>query len=256
MKNTTHNGPVIDFHAHLGSWPQYGMDGDLAGMIRAMDLAGVDRSCIFNIFYGDARRGNEAVARAVAQYPDRFIGFAFVTPHYPEEMRPELGRAVDTLGLKGLKIYPPYFNRPVTDEVWAPAFEFCQERGLPILSHSWGGDAYCRPTLFAELAERYPAVSWVLGHAGGGPEGWEEAIEAARRVPNLFLEICGSARTPGSIERLVEGAGEDRVLFGSDNPLLDPRIQLGRIITSTLSESAKRQVMGGNAARILGLPTP
>jgi len=247
------NCPVIDFHAHVGSWPQYGMDANLAGMVRAMDLAGVDQACIFNIFYGEANLCNDAVAEAVAQYPDRFLGFAFVTPHYPEEMVPELNRAFDTLGMKGLKIYPPYFNQPVTDEVWAPVFEFCNARGIPVISHSWGGDAHCGPKLFAELAGRYPQVPFVLGHAGGGPEGWQEAIEAAQKAPNVYLEICGSARNPGSIELLVEGAGEDRVLFGSDNPLLDPRIQLGRIVTSTISETAKRKVLGENAARILGL---
>ena len=250
------NGLVIDFHCHSGSWPQYGMAGELAGMIRAMDLAGVDQACLFNIFFGEASRCNDAVAEAVAQYPDRFLGFAFVTPHYPEEMVPELTRAFDQLGMKGLKIYPPYFPKPVTDAVWAPAFEFCQDRGIPVISHSWGGDEHCGPLLFAKLGQRYPHIHWVLGHAGGGPEGWPEALEAARQVPNLSLEICGSARNPGSIELLVEGAGEDRVLFGSDNPLMDPCIQLGRVVTSRISETAKRKVLGENAARILNGARP
>ncbi len=77
------------------------------------------------------------------------------------------------------------------------------------------------------------------------------AIEAARACPNIYLEICTSYRNPGSIEAMVEGAGEDRVLFGSDMPLMEPRINLGRVMTSRISEDARRKVLGENAARLL-----
>jgi predicted TIM-barrel fold metal-dependent hydrolase len=55
------------------------------------------------------------------------------------------------------------------------------------------------------------------------------------------------------IEQLVDEAGADRVLYGSDMPLMDPRSQLGKIITAQISDSAKRQVLGENACRLLRL---
>jgi hypothetical protein len=55
------------------------------------------------------------------------------------------------------------------------------------------------------------------------------------------------------IEKLVAGAGADRVLFGSDQPLMDPRVQLGKIITADLTDTEKRLVIGGNAQRVLNL---
>ena len=51
----------------------------------------------------------------------------------------------------------------------------------------------------------------------------------------------------------MEGAGADRVLYGSDMPLMDARMQVGRIVTADISDHAKRQVLGLNAIRILGL---
>ena len=51
----------------------------------------------------------------------------------------------------------------------------------------------------------------------------------------------------------MEEGGADRVLFGSDTPLMDPRPQLGKIITAQISDEAKRLALGGNAARILGI---
>ncbi len=83
--------PVIDFHCHVGSWGRFWMDDDVELFLRGMDRAGIDQACINCIFQGEARRGNDLVAEFVERPPDRFIGVAFVTPHYPNEMVPELG---------------------------------------------------------------------------------------------------------------------------------------------------------------------
>jgi predicted TIM-barrel fold metal-dependent hydrolase len=244
---------VIDFHAHVGAWPQYGMFDDPSDMLRAMDDAGVDQTCLFNVFQGDHRRGNDEVARVVRRYPDRFIGFAFVTPHYPAEMTDELTRAFDELGMAAIKIYPPYFDRPVTDPVWTPVFEFADTRKLTVISHTWGADAKCCPTLFVALARLYPGVRWVMGHAGGTEKGREYGKKAAQEHPNLYLEICSSYRNIGSIEDLVGAVGADRVIYGSDMPLLDPRIHAGRVVTADLPHGAKKKILGGNAMKLLGL---
>ncbi|MBT5320528.1 MAG: hypothetical protein HOL45_11560, partial [Chloroflexi bacterium] len=85
--------PVIDLHAHAGRWGSVGVDDDPDRYVEIMDEAGIDRTCINCIFYGDATMGNDTVARFIDRYPDRFVGVAFVTPHYPEEAIPELERA-------------------------------------------------------------------------------------------------------------------------------------------------------------------
>jgi predicted TIM-barrel fold metal-dependent hydrolase len=65
--------------------------------------------------------------------------------------------------------------------------------------------------------------------------------------------VVRSFRSPGVIEQLVAGAGAERVVFGSDMPLMDPRCQIGKIITAAIDDQAKRLVLGENAARLLGL---
>ena len=55
------------------------------------------------------------------------------------------------------------------------------------------------------------------------------------------------------IEELVDGVGVDRVLFGSDMPLMGPRTQIGKIITARISDEAKQKILGGNAGRLLGI---
>jgi predicted TIM-barrel fold metal-dependent hydrolase len=80
-----------------------------------------------------------------------------------------------------------------------------------------------------------------------------QALDAARAYPNIYLETCSSFRTPGVIEQLVAEAGADRVLFGSDTPLMDPRCQIGKIITAAIDDTAKRMILGENAQRLLRL---
>ena len=80
-----------------------------------------------------------------------------------------------------------------------------------------------------------------------------QAIDVALEHPNVYLETCSTFRTPGVIEQLVEEAGAERVLFGSDVPLMDPRAQLGKILTADISDDDKRLILGGNARRLLKL---
>ncbi len=249
--------PVVDFHTHAGRWGNLGVDDDPKRFIAAMDAAGIDRANINCIFHSDAPKGNNIVAeRFVAQYPNRFIGVAFVTPHYPEEAIPELERAFDELGLRSLKVYANYYGKPIDDDGFFPIFEWCNNRGITLMTHSSYGAAdgtLTDPSRFVGLAKRFSRMKWVLAHSGNARPGQERAVEAARECENILLETCSSFADHKTIEFLVEGAGEDRVLFGSDMPVMDARAMVGRIATADISEQAKRKVLGLNAIKLLGL---
>jgi len=232
------------------------MDDNPSRFLRIMDAAGVDKACVNCIFHGDARIGNDLVASFVAQHPDRFIGAAFVTPHYPEEMIGELERAFDELGMKFLKLYPNYYDRPIDDSGYMPVFEWANDRGIVIMSHtSYVGenDTLTAPRKFVGLAERFSRIRWVLAHSGNALKGQIQAIDAARACSNIYLETASSYGDYGTIESLVEGAGDDRVLYGSDMPLMDARYQISRIVSADISDESKRKVLGLNAMRLLGL---
>ena len=229
---------VIDFHGHPGRW--YNAHMTPAKLFPALDAVGIDRSVIFT-------------AALVGEYPDRFIGFAYVSPLMPERMVSELDRAIGQLGLSAIKLYPPFVCIPFDDPIWWPIYEFADDRELVVLWHTGieGGSA---PMHMAGVASRFERASFVAGHSGNCPPLRRQAIDVAREYPNVFLETCSTFRTPGVIEQLVGEAGADRVLFGSDIPLMDPRSQLGKIITADISDEDKRLVLGGNARRLLKLP--
>ena len=254
METAVTETPVIDFHSHMGAWGRHGMDDDVSLVLRVMDAAGIDRACINTVHFGDPKEGNDRIARRVSLWPDRFIGAAFITPHYPDEMIPELERAFDHLGLRFLKIYPTYVRRAHDDPVYFPVLEWANDRSLVVMSHAkfrFDEESVTIPGRYEFLVKRFPRVRWVLAHAAGGIN--QEAVDAARRLPNLYLETCSSGLANGAIEFAVQGVGEDKVLFGTDMPLLDGVQQLAKVETAQISDQAKRKILGLNAIRLLEL---
>ncbi len=248
------NTPVIDFHSHLGRWERYGLDDEPDRYLRLMDAAGIDRSLVSCVYSGEARRNNDKVAAFVAANPDRFYGVAFGNPHYPAEVAPELERCFDELGMRFLKIYPDYFGKPNDDPAYFPMYEFLNDRGLPVKAHpSYPFDPPGTTLVnrYSALAERFPEVKWVLAHAAGN--GSPDAIEAARAVPTVYLETCGSGGAHNGVKNAVDGAGPGRVLFGTDMPLLDARHQVAKVATANITDEAKQRVLGLNAIELLGL---
>ena len=246
--------PVVDFHTHVGSMGLAGLYAYADTYVRDMDAAGIDRACINGAIFGDAGYGNDLVASFVDQYPDRFIPGAFVTPHYADEAIGELERAFDTLGAKFLKIYGDFWGKPHDDPVYFPIFEWCNDRDIAILHHAsyvFDEKSVTMPGRYAALHKRFPRIRWVMAHAGSG-SNWS-SIEAARDIPNVYLETASSRGEPGIIKAVVEAVGADRVLYGSDMPVFDARHQVGKIVTADISDEDKQKILGLNAIKLLGL---
>ena len=246
---------IIDAHAHLGACADgrmYIPTPDADTMVRLMDRMGVDLACInASVTSPDYRKGNDLTAEAVRRYPDRFVGLARVNPHYPDEVRPELERCFEELGMKGIKIHPTCNDYPVDGEGYEEVWRFASERRTFVLSHTWYNSSTCSPRMFASLAERYPDVTIILGHSGGNPKGYMEAIGVARRYPNVYLDLCGSLITGAWVKRIVEAVGAEKVLYGTDFPFIDPFYEFGKVCFAGIGEEEKRRVLGLNMAEIL-----
>ena len=242
---------VIDFHGHINRNDHLRMRADAPRVIGAMDAAGIDRACVFHTGRLDSS-GNELAARYVNANPDRFIPFAFTSPILGKTAVRQLARAIDELHCVAIKLYPPRTPWPLNDNHWFDICRFADERNLAVIFHT-GAEDNAHPRFLGDIASRFPHANFVAGHSGNIPPERRDAIRAANANPNIFLETCSTFRTPGAIEELVEGAGANRVLFGSDQPLMDPRSQLGKIVTANIPYADKRQVLGAHTRRLLHL---
>jgi predicted TIM-barrel fold metal-dependent hydrolase len=244
---------VVDAHAHIGRWYNFFTPAtDPAAMVAVMDRCGVRKAVVSGLLGvgPDAAGANVEVVELVRRYPERFAGYAVLNPHHPDSPA-DVERTLDLPGIVGIKIHPETHAYPVTGNGYAAAWEIANRRGVPVLTHTEGGSPYCDPAMFRAVAERWSQVRIILGHAGVTEAGHRAAIAVARDHPNLILELCGSLTTGQWIRRLVDAVGPERVLFGSDFPFIDLRYGLGRVVFAGLPPDDLRQVLGGNARRLL-----
>jgi uncharacterized protein len=104
--------PVIDCHTHVGTGTElispWTTIGDPEEIVRRNKEAGIDKACIFPISHETFDEANREVARIVARYPGRFIGYAKHDPvNEKGRIRAMLLRECRELGLRGLKLHGP-----------------------------------------------------------------------------------------------------------------------------------------------------
>jgi predicted TIM-barrel fold metal-dependent hydrolase len=237
-------GLVIDAHCHAGKgqamsapWTTY---ADPEVTLRRAQEAGIDKTVIFPIENPTYERANEDIARLVEQYPDRFIGFA---KHDPDreagQIERLLTREVKQLGLKGLKLHKTP-SREMLDVV--------SDLGIPILFH---------PPKVADyhmIASAYPRVNFIMAHLGSfASRDWSEhlaAIDVARRYPNVYLETS-SVVFFEYLELAARELPAEKLIFGSDGPLVDSRVELFKIRLLKLPRNKEQKILSSNILRLL-----
>jgi hypothetical protein len=243
--------PIIDCHAHVGIERLAGTDYDLiapwdaiadpAVIARHAEEVGIDRTIIFPIFCLKYAEANQDIAKVVQRYPGRFIGFAKHQPVYEKgEIRTLLFREVHELGLRGLKLH----EQP-TPEV----LDTVKELGIPILYHPR------RVALYEEFVPSYPTINFILAHMGSDQSvDWREhlaAIDLAKRYPNVHLDTSTACITE-FFERAIYELPPQQIIFGSDEPEIDCRLQLQKIRVLKLPAESEELILGGNMLRLLG----
>lgn len=166
-------------------------------------------------------------------------------------------------GARGVKIHPVLQNFDVNDPRMHPVYEACAEIGLSLLSHSGparGGERFAEVTTFAPMLAKFPGLTVLLAHLGGGK--WQDTLAVARAFPNAafdlseIIEWIGAPTAPTAEELaiLIRDIGPERVVLGSDYPWYEPAHTAELVLSlPVLSQTEKNAILGENAARILEL---
>ena len=148
-----------------------------------------------------------------------------LNPNYRAEAAAALEEGIER-GARGLKLHPTTTLAHPADEPTVALLRRCGELGVPALFHC-GDDPYTTPQTMALAATAAPDTAIVLGHMGGYLHV-EEAIDAAVAHSNLYLETSAMPY-PEHIRTAIERVGPERVLFGSDGPGCNPRLELDKV---------------------------
>jgi len=238
---------IVDMHAHLMSGVVPWGEDPADHLVRAMDQSGVETCLVSSLARGGFRMEacNDLMYEAMRRYPDRLLGYIYIWPGDPETVRAEVERRL-AQGFTGIKMLV-LMGYPYVYPGYAPAFEIANERRLPVLLHTYGGQAGLDDV--PALAKRYPDVNFVLAHAGA--QQVEHHIRIAGQVPNAYLELCTSTATYRAVETLFENVPPERIVWGSDDLPLNMSHQLGKVLGAQIPEEAKVQILSGNARRLL-----
>ncbi|MHB1524385.1 MAG: amidohydrolase family protein [Candidatus Dormibacteria bacterium] len=228
-------------------------------MVRSMDEAGVELAALL-AFDCETTHGwkvpNEMVADLVARRPDRFVGFASVDPNKHQLAIEELEHAVRDLGMRGLKLHPPTQHFYPNDRAHYPLWAKAEELGIPVLVHtghnqSGGRMQYGDPTHLDEVALDFPNLRLILAHFGFP---WvNQAISVTWIRRNCYLELSGWSPKyiPETVWKYAKGIFPDRVLFGTDAPVMTAQRWLRDFEEIELPEDVKRKILYTNSRRLL-----
>jgi len=238
---------IVDMHAHLmGGFAPHGED-PAEHLIRAMDQSGVQTSLVSSLACGGFRMEacNDLMCEALRKYPDRLLGYVYLWPGDPEAVRAEVERRL-AQGFTGLKMLV-LMGYPYTYPGYAPALAIANDRRLPVLLHTYGG----QPGLddVPVLAERYPEANFVLAHAGA--QQVAHHLRVAGRVEHAYLELSTSTATYRAVETLFENVPLERIVWGADDLPLNMSHQLGKVLGAQIPDEAKVQILSVNPRRLL-----
>lgn len=250
-----------------------GQASDMAGvslddMLRRLDEAGIERAFLVGTRAGPQGHPScyqlpyELIQRAIDAHPDRFFGLAGVDP--TEGMRGvrALEHAVRELGFVGAHSYPHWFEIAPDEARYYPFYAKCIELDIPIMLQVGQSMIYAKdrptrsvghPITFDKVACDLPELKLIGMHVG---IPWtEEMIAMAWKHPNVHI-ICDAHSPkywPQNFVRYIDSFGQDKVIYGSDFPVLQFKRTVHEINELGLRATPYRKLLRDNAIKLFKL---
>jgi aminocarboxymuconate-semialdehyde decarboxylase len=236
-----------------------------------------------------SRKQNEAIQSVVQKHPDRFVGFGSV-PLQSVADSIAIAEEAKNMGLMGLEIGNAVGDKPLDDPSFAPFFEAAQRLDLLLFVHPLEGGLDAddplspilgnvlqftfRTTMMIErmiitgMFEKYPNLKLCLSHGGGllAFNIWRLdhsyglradlqkrlAKKPSEYLKKLYLDTI--VHSVAALRYLVQVAGSDRVVLGTDYPMaMGDFATVDKVMQLEISDAERAQILGGNAARALNL---
>ena len=240
----------------------------LEEMLEGMDAAGIELA--FLVAAKSGRVGlpgcyhmpAEVVSRAVDKYPNRFLGLIGIDPYTGMEGVRALEDAVKNMGFIGAHLYPHWFELAPNHAKYYPFYSKCIELDIPIQmqvgqSLIYSKQQRCRsvgrPIYLDDVACDLPELKLIGSHVG---IPWhDEMIAMSWKHENIFISTDAHSPKywPDSVVRYINSYGQDKVIFGSDFPVLRFQRTVEEIDQLDLKSEVRRKFMRDNVIRVYGL---
>ena len=257
------------WHGKIGRDASISEGLDLPAMLALMDSAGIERSLLVATKTGQLGLPGswhlpyEIVARAVQQYPNRFSALAGLDPTEGMAGVRAFERAVREDGFVGAHFYPHWFELAPDHARWYPFYAKCVELDVPVQLQVGQSLVYDparrlrsvgRPITFDNVACDFPELKLVGIHVG---IPWtDEMIAMAWKHPNVYIgcDAHSPRYWPASFVQYINSYGQNKVLFGTDYPVLDFERTRAEIEALGLKPEVLVKLLRDNARALYKLP--
>jgi len=235
-------------------------------VVASMDEAGIDVSVVLNIGWVSHElcvKANDYILDSVSRYPTRLVGFCAIQPRAGDAAIAELERCARA-GAKGigeLRSDVQGFNladkttmKPLVDAALKHDLIFLTHSSEPV-GHEYSGKGSITPDILYSFITSFPRLKLVCAHWGGGLPFYALMPEVAEALPNVFFDTAATVflYKPEIFEQMSHIIGSDKILFGSDYPLIHQNRVLAQIQSAQLPEEDKARILGANAQKLLCL---
>ena len=235
-------------------------------LIQAMDRDGVSRSVIMGIGWATqdlARESNDYLIDSALAHKVRLSAFCSLNPAWGDAAVLELERCAKggAVGIGELHADSQGFD--ITDKVrMEPVMDAARRLSLPVLvhasepvGHQYAGKGETTPGKLYRFIENFPDNVIICAHWGGGLPFYALMPEVPEVIKNVYFDTAVSPflYRPQVVRTVVDLIGSDRILFGTDFPLIQPKRLLRYVDEAALEQPTHDAILGGNAARLFGL---
>lgn len=235
-------------------------------LIASMNESGIDRSVICGFPWNQpdlCSLHNQYLMEAASRYPDRLIVFISLLFSNPDWSGKELDRALKG-GARGVGEIAFYRDKMTSQDIHSmkPILTQMEKQGIPLLlhtnetiGHSYPGKGMTPLERFYKLVLSFPNLPIILGHWGGGLPFYELMPEVAKNMVNVYYDTAASPFIYSKkIYAIVsEIVGVEKILFGTDFPLISPRRYFKELEESGLSKQDREKILGLNFLKRFGI---
>ncbi len=239
---------------------------DIAAIYRERKMAAVVFTVDATTSLGHSPNSTEEIVAGAIRNSDVLIPFGSVDPLQGSRAVDRAKDLFETHGVRGFKFHPTLQNFDPSDESFSPLFSVIDEMEVPVIFHTGqtgigsglpGGRglrlSLSNPMLLDDLAARFPGLDIVMAHPS---VPWQdEALAVATHKSNVWIDLSGWSPKyfPENLVRQANSILQNKVLFGSDFPLITPDRWLGDFANLTLKDEVRPKILKENAVRLLGL---
>jgi len=249
-----------------GEQPRMPTIHDVAAYYRERNIGAVVFTVDAETALGQPAPRSEEIAEVATGYADILVPFGSVDPLTGEAAVRRARRLVEDHGVRGFKFHPSLQGFRPNDRTYYPLYEALQEMRVPTLFHTGqtgigaglpGGRGIklglSDPMLLDDVAADFPGLVVILAHSS---IPWHDlAISMATHKANVYLDLSGWSPKyfPPQLVRVANSVLRNKVLFGSDFPVVTPDRWLRDFAALDIKQGVRSLILKDNAARVLGL---